>query len=856
VFSGNRLTASRKLQVATFCTTLAVFAVAAAGLWGSMALRNAQSKNASITAVLRNHLEMDMVHDALRADVLAALVASELGARTEERESILADVERHAKAFRALVDLNHALPPPVRAQEALASVRGTLTTYVGTAQELAELAFRDRAETIARLPNFTAQYLGLETAMVEVSNHVEVAGGMAREAGDGAARLAGVLMVAGLTFALVVAFASHIFASRTLVSPLVRITAAIRSLAGGNLHAEVPFRNRRDEIGAMATAFEVFRGNAVRLQRREAELWETNRRFAAALTRMSQGLCMVDAEERVAVVNLRFCEITGLPPDQVRPGMTYRDLLALGTKSGLFPAQTVDEALHEHRVRATLGKAGDLVRDFDDGRAVAGSFRSMAEGGWVFTAEDITERRMSEAFRAGQVTVLEMIASGQPLAEVLTALCHIAETQLPGSRCSVLLLDPERKTLHLGAAPSLPESYNTAIEGIAIGPAVGSCGTAAYRRERVAVSDIASDLLWVGYRSVALAHGLQACWSEPVLSRTGEVLGTFAIYYGTPRVPTEADIARQGVCRHMAAIAIERQRTEGEIREAGETLSTLIEASPVAILGLDPELRIQTWNSAAERIFGRTAAEMRGELYTSLLLEEDLRPLEQRITRMLRGEVTRNVQVRCRRKDGTLLNIQASGAALSGKDGIARGFVVALEDVTGQHAIEEQLRQAQKMEAVGQLTGGIAHDFNNLLGIVIGNLDLLREQTACKPDAVEILDEALEAALSGAALTRRLLAFARRQPLQPRRIEANDLIGSTAKLLGRTLGELIEVKLAPSSGLWPVMVDPVQLEAALTNLAVNARDAMPKGGRLTIATRNAILDAGYAAVHPEVQPGK
>jgi CheY-like chemotaxis protein len=170
--------------------------------------------------------------------------------------------------------------------------------------------------------------------------------------------------------------------------------------------------------------------------------------------------------------------------------------------------------------------------------------------------------------------------------------------------------------------------------------------------------------------------------------------------------------------------------------------------------------------------------------------------------------------------------------------------------------MDEQLRQAQKMEAIGNLTGGIAHDFNNLLSVVIGNIDLLREELTKGSSLDELANEALTAALRGAELTRRLLAFARRQPLQPKVVDVNELIDGVSQLLSRTLGTNVEISLRPAAGAWPVVVDPVQLEACLVNLAANARDAMPKGGKLLISTGNRRLDEDYATLHPGLAPGE
>jgi signal transduction histidine kinase/CheY-like chemotaxis protein len=206
-----------------------------------------------------------------------------------------------------------------------------------------------------------------------------------------------------------------------------------------------------------------------------------------------------------------------------------------------------------------------------------------------------------------------------------------------------------------------------------------------------------------------------------------------------------------------------------------------------------------------------------------------------------------------RYKDGRLIDVETFSHAIIFQGQPAR--VVITLDVTARKAAEAQLVQAQKMEAVGQLTGGLAHDFNNLLGVIIGNLGLLSESGPTDPDFAIFIAEAYGAAQRGADLTRSLLAFARQQPLQPISLDPNELVSATTTLLRRTLGERIEISLDLAAGIWPVVVDASQLEAALINLATNARDAMPKGGRLSIATKNQQLDADYAARHSELRPG-
>jgi signal transduction histidine kinase len=168
---------------------------------------------------------------------------------------------------------------------------------------------------------------------------------------------------------------------------------------------------------------------------------------------------------------------------------------------------------------------------------------------------------------------------------------------------------------------------------------------------------------------------------------------------------------------------------------------------------------------------------------------------------------------------------------------------------------QQQLTQAQKMEAIGQLTGGIAHDFNNILTVITGTMEILADAVAHEPELAAIAAMVDEAAQRGAELTQRLLAFARKQPLRPRATDTNELVISAARLLRPTLGEQIEIESMLEENAWPALVDPGQLTTAIVNLAVNARDAMPNGGKLTLETRNVHLDEAYAEAHRDVSPG-
>jgi PAS domain S-box-containing protein len=277
----------------------------------------------------------------------------------------------------------------------------------------------------------------------------------------------------------------------------------------------------------------------------------------------------------------------------------------------------------------------------------------------------------------------------------------------------------------------------------------------------------------------------------------------------------------------------------------------LFETSLDLIFVVDRQGNFLRVSPSALPILGYEPGEMVGRNAIAFIYQGDLENTRNEMRLARRGRVTRNFASRYVHKNGRVVPLSWMGVWSEPEQ---QHFFIG-RDISDREAVEERLRQAQRMDAVGQLTGGMAHDFNNLLGIIIGNLDLLRLGGGLAPEQRELVGDAIEAALRGADLTRRLLAFARRQPLRPERIAVNELVRNIAGLLGRTLGEHIPIALNLADDLWPVQVDPAQLEASLVNLATNARDAMPRGGRMLIATANRVFDAEYATAQAELLPG-
>jgi len=267
---------------------------------------------------------------------------------------------------------------------------------------------------------------------------------------------------------------------------------------------------------------------------------------------------------------------------------------------------------------------------------------------------------------------------------------------------------------------------------------------------------------------------------------------------------------------------------------------------------LDTQGRVSSWNAGAERFKGYAAAEIMGEHFSRFYTDEEreagvpARALETaKNTGRFEAEGWRV------RKDGSRFWAMVVIDPIRDSSGKLIGYAKVTRDMSEKRAIEEQLRQSQKMEAVGQLTGGLAHDFNNLLTGISGSLELIQARMAQgrTADVERYLMAAQGAVKRAAALTHRLLAFSRRQTLDPKPTNVNRLLGDLEELIRRTVGPGIEVEVVGASGLWPILVDPNQLENSVLNLCINARDAMPDGGKLTVETTNKWIDERAARQH-------
>ena len=342
--------------------------------------------------------------------------------------------------------------------------------------------------------------------------------------------------------------------------------------------------------------------------------------------------------------------------------------------------------------------------------------RRMSRGRFMATYLDVTERKRNESFTALQHELLAQIATGSPLAGMLEQIAHAVEEQLPALFCSILRLEGQH--LRLGAAPSLPPSYNSAIDGIAIGPSVGSCGTAAYRHQRVIVTDIATDPLWADFSALALGHGLRACWSFPIFptrpnTSTPEVLGAFAFY---SRVTGGPDAWAERVAKwasHLASIALELDGSNRALRESERRFQTLAKSSPVGIFRTDSTGACVYVNPRWCAIAGLTAETALTNEWSSAIHEADRPLVFAAWTDAVANVSAYHLEYRFATRDGTVTWVLGQAEPERDDEGALVGFVGTITDISARKRTElELLASTERHRTLARATNDAIWDWD------------------------------------------------------------------------------------------------------------------------------------------------
>jgi two-component system cell cycle sensor histidine kinase/response regulator CckA len=543
--------------------------------------------------------------------------------------------------------------------------------------------------------------------------------------------------------------------------------------------------------------------------------------------------------------NLAGLKISSLLHDNDR---SIHEQLLRGTRSALNGTAGVRNgagAGAETRCRLHAQDGG--WRCFDV--AVRAPSREFPIDGIVATYVDVTDLHRMESERQVISEVVHALNQTANLDELLSGIHQALKKVVYAENCFVALHDAATDSFQF---PFFADEYDTAPPPQRVGR---SCTAFVFRTGKAALIPQSEFDRLVEQKEVELVGSPSPTWLGVPLKTPTATIGVLVVqHYQNERAYDLRDLEFIDSVGGHIALAIERRQAEEALRKSESTFRLLFEHNPLPTWVFDCEtLRFLQVNEAAVRQYGYTAHEFEAMSMLEIRSPEEREGFK---TQMRSWPVTGQYQAHWKhmRKDGRSMQVEIITHQLEYAGRQVRLMVA--QDVSERQSLEEQLRQAQKMEAVGRLAGGVAHDFNNLLMVIKGHTELLLNTLPPSDQVSRKIEHIDRAADRATALTRQLLAFSRMQVLQPRVMNLNGIVEDMGNLLPRLIGEDVELVIRPSSKLGTIRADASQMEQVIMNLAVNARDAMPGGGKLVIETSNADLDYSYSMGHPIVKPGR